>query len=101
MKRILRPLMPPWSLIILKYASSVRSPAANNDLGVGDAGNDRRRGGCRARRRRRTGRGARRSAGRQEERNEQGDDERRPWHRSLLHPRKLPCQDVLPFSSEP
>src|SRR5258705_12661662 len=27
MKRILRPLMPPWSLIILKYASSVRSIA--------------------------------------------------------------------------
>src|SRR5205823_4366244 len=27
MKRILRPLMPPWSLIILKYASSVRSMA--------------------------------------------------------------------------
>src|SRR5437763_1811186 len=27
MKRILRPLMPPWSLTILKYASSVRSIA--------------------------------------------------------------------------
>src|SRR5258706_7756462 len=27
MKRILRPLIPPWSLIILKYASSVRSIA--------------------------------------------------------------------------
>src|SRR6266446_4154888 len=27
MKRILRPLMPPWSLIILKYASRVRSIA--------------------------------------------------------------------------
>src|SRR6267143_3617219 len=27
MKRILRPLMPPWSFIILKYASSVRSIA--------------------------------------------------------------------------